>query len=1064
MAVSGIVCVLTLAVCAAAANYPLRYNLYSGGPGSQSGQHGPDSGVRATSRHRNWCAYVVSRVVSCVIEDGVATYIKPEYQPCGWGQSQCPHSVMYRSFIKPRYKTAYKMVTEMEWRCCHGYSGDDCSVGPLGQTDVGTPRPRQPSPAGPRPGTRQPAGSPAEGRTDSDKSRQMEEKVQRLSLEIHNLQATIGGMNARFQDEMRKAIETALNGHQLADAASHPEMKETINEIQRKLHQIDGRVQEHDGAIDLLNTIKPAGGQSEAGHSLPDLKGELVRELERRIQSSCFSCRADIELLRQQHDEHGQRLRELARIFNGTEQRNRQLMESMHRHISGMSGSGANPCCGEIDSTKAKVEEVERKLLFVSDVVSGFNRRLDKQLPGSSSDSTPWEFQFQKRFQDIELRLNLTEKNLDKHLVSHLKNLRHEVGDRMHRNEERLNTVVSLLGNGTAVDDWLRDRVTGLGEDVGKLKEIVGPDGEYLGTVVSSVYELESKVQVAVNGCAQICSAPHVTVTHEDQNISEMVDILTELERKVVENEVNIQNTGSRVHELTMQGSSFRNMLQHFGQDVKQLRSIIHSNEDRINQISSNLRDLQSKLQSSIERSFTECNTIKADILVGRNETERGVKRLTEQLEELKERFGYSGNDCASTCSTVQKELDLLKEQFGEPTKHYKDLLFKMETFNNTLNRFGMFGGTLGVDLGSMQGELRDVTLTFNSVNSTLKALQNFINQQGHNTDILNTTFSKSTDGLMTDISRIQEEMTDHIEDSGNKFRNFQNELDKFTNHMVVEMYGCKESSEGLQQRVSQLENICLKLDSVSQSLEKIKVGLNRHISSLWNCQRELNTTLQVHSGMLENIQDTQLRILNQQITILNQSMAEIHTELNNFTNQEFIGIEGPPGPQGPAGPMGLKGEGGRPGEDAYIERISFSAALTIPQLNPGTILFDNVLVNEGGHYNPNTGMFTAPYDGRYFISAILTGHRNQRIEAVLAKSNVGLARIDSGGFQPEGLENRPVMGAQPVSGSLGIFNIILPLRQGDTVCIDLVTGKLAHSGEPFTIFNGVLLYEDDDI
>lgn len=38
--------------------------------------------------HRNWCAYVVTRTVSCVMEDGVETYIKPDYQRCTWGQ--CP--------------------------------------------------------------------------------------------------------------------------------------------------------------------------------------------------------------------------------------------------------------------------------------------------------------------------------------------------------------------------------------------------------------------------------------------------------------------------------------------------------------------------------------------------------------------------------------------------------------------------------------------------------------------------------------------------------------------------------------------------------------------------------------------------------------------------------------------------------------------------------------------------------------------------------------------------------------------------------------------------------------
>ncbi|XP_041063886.1 EMILIN-1-like [Carcharodon carcharias] len=965
-----------------------------------------------------------------------------------------PRTVIYRSFMKPRYKIAYKMVTEMEWRCCHGYSGDDCSMGPAGQTEVVSPRPRQPHPSG----TRQSAGSPAEGGRDSDKSHQMEEKIQKLSQEIHNLQSTIRGMNEKFQEEMRKAIEVAMNGRQPADAASHPDMKETINEIQRKLHQIDNRVKEHDDEIDLLNTVKPtgtAGGQSETGQKWSDLKGELVREVERRVQNSCFSCRADIELLRQQQKEDAQRLRELGRIFNATEQHNRHLIESIHKHISGMPGSEAKPCCGEIDSTKAKVEDVERKLTSLSDVVGALNQRLDQQLLHSSSGISPWNDQFHKQLQHIEQRLNSTEKNIEKRLMSHLKNLRHEFGDKINGNEERVNTVVSILGNGTAFNDWVRDTVTGLGEDIAKLKNTVGQDGENLLSVVSSVHELESKVHVAVNGCAEICSSPHVTVTDADQNTSDILDVLTKLQRKILKDEVHIQNFGPSIHNLTMEGNSFKNMLQQFRQEVKQLRSMMHSNEEQVNQISSNLRDLESKVQSSIESSLTVCNTIKGEVLLGRNETDRRVSKLTEELDKLKERVGHSENNCSFICSTIQKELTRLNEELMDPAKYYKDLLFKIETFNKTLNGLGIFGGNLGVELGSMQGELRDVILTFNSINSTLQVLQDSIDQQSHNTDMLNTTFSESTNRLITDISKIQEEITDHIEGTNNKFINFQNELGKFSSHMVVEIDECRDSNEGLRQRVSKLENICFKLDSVSQSLEKIKEGLNRHVSSLWNCQRELNTTLQMHSGMLQNIQDNHLGLLKQKITTLNQSVADIYTEIHDFTSQDFIGIEGPPGPPGPQGPAG---------EDAFIERISFSAALTTPQLNPGTILFDKVLVNEGSHYDPSTGIFTVPYDGRYFISAILTGHRNQRIEAVLAKSNTGLARIDSGGFQPEGLENRPVVGAQPISGSLGIFNIILPLRQGDTVCIDLVTGKLAHSDEPLTVFNGVLLYEDEDI
>lgn len=63
-----------------------------GGPRPLSGR-GSWPGPRCAASRRNWCAYVVSRTVSCVLEDGVEAFVKPDYQPCGWGQPQCTRSV-----------------------------------------------------------------------------------------------------------------------------------------------------------------------------------------------------------------------------------------------------------------------------------------------------------------------------------------------------------------------------------------------------------------------------------------------------------------------------------------------------------------------------------------------------------------------------------------------------------------------------------------------------------------------------------------------------------------------------------------------------------------------------------------------------------------------------------------------------------------------------------------------------------------------------------------------------------------------------------------------------------
>lgn len=49
--------------------------------------------------------------------------------------------------MKPRYKVAYKLVTDMEWKCCHGYGGADCNDGPAGGAGVQIPSTRpQPRP------------------------------------------------------------------------------------------------------------------------------------------------------------------------------------------------------------------------------------------------------------------------------------------------------------------------------------------------------------------------------------------------------------------------------------------------------------------------------------------------------------------------------------------------------------------------------------------------------------------------------------------------------------------------------------------------------------------------------------------------------------------------------------------------------------------------------------------------------------------------------------------------------------------------------------------------------
>lgn len=52
----------------------------------------------------------------------------------------------------------------------------------------------------------------------------------------------------------------------------------------------------------------------------------------------------------------------------------------------------------------------------------------------------------------------------------------------------------------------------------------------------------------------------------------------------------------------------------------------------------------------------------------------------------------------------------------------------------------------------------------------------------------------------------------------------------------------------------------------------------------------------------------------------------------------------------------------GLPGVDANVPKLSFSAALSVPMEHSGTIVFDRILVNDGGFYDPATGNLPAEF------------------------------------------------------------------------------------------------------
>lgn len=301
-----------------------------------------------------------------------------------------------------------------------------------------------------------------------------------------------------------------------------------------------------------------------------------------------------------------------------------------------------------------------------------------------------------------------------------------------------------------------------------------------------------------------------------------------------------------------------------------------------------------------------------------------------------------------------------------------------------------------------------------------------------------------------------------------------------------------------LDSRMMVVEGLCGKLEPISNSLQRIKDGLNKHITSLWTCVNQMNGTMRTQSRDLGQLRETYQSLQNA-LSEVSQDLPSLTTSTPKNTVDQVsgppqagrpavpkmtvmeTGEAGPPGrmtssqlPEGADGSMTpLQFFAGAPASSAKssqtakpvvsVERMAFSAGLTLTPFlgDVGIIRFNKVLLNDGGHYDPYTGIFGAPSDGRYLVTAVLAPQRGERVEAVLSVSNHSIQKLDSRGFYSGAAESHEHCNCSSVAS----LSLVLPLKQGDRVGLVLTAGKLAisASSEVLSSFSAVLLYPGPD-
>lgn len=726
--------------------------------------------------------------------------------------------------------------------------------------------------------------------------KQLEDKVQSLTKELHTLQSTLQGMNEKFQSEIRLTVQNVLDGKQPADSApGQSDMSEKINDIQTLLTNLDKKVKNHDEELGNLNNINNKhNGPKETvvSQQLTDLKGDILQEVEKRMQKSCSACLAGVDGFRNQQNEDRDRLRGLEKFINSVDQRNRDIVQNIQTRLVELNGRVPKDCCSEVTDLRKRVVEAEKKADRLSGSVVALTVRLDRELGDTNNHAiNQVDLTLNNRLSDIEGRMNTTRRTLEEHYYHYrdemqnvfrdeINKLKDELKNRINGNDYKINLLLTELGNSSGFRDLMDQRITGLSDDIYSLRDQVDKNEDQLNKVTEDLDGLRNQVTDTMQGCTNQCNG----------HTSDMTKIYEDLDKRVKDNEDQMHNMHSDVTNLRLSGNSMQETLMDLDGEMTQLKMMVESSGDNFGKLLTDMKDSQDRFTSTI---LSDLDRFDVNIAQYQNDTNGKILDMENDIKSLRRMIEFDYKSCGQVCSNLQEEVGKLKEQVTECTETCQFLKTKPEDdktgSGSPFDGFPVIGGSNSEKLKNLQGELSNIIVTFTSLNDSVKDLHETLGRQQTDLQDLSTTKHK----LISEINKIQEEVTEHIKDNADKFDIFRKEISRYGSTMMEETQECRRSSSSLEERVSKLENVCVKLDSVSGSLSKIKESLNKHVSGLWNCVQEVNSTLRTHSAWFDKLHNSQLNGINRRLNTLNNSMILLSTEWHNFTLLDFMGKPG---------------------------------------------------------------------------------------------------------------------------------------------------------------------------
>ncbi|KAK5860182.1 hypothetical protein PBY51_021677 [Eleginops maclovinus] len=1082
--------------------FPPSYDLFQGAA---------YTGMVHRHRNRNWCAYVVRKNVSCAVQGSVESFQEPVMAPCPAYQPDCQQQVTYHNRFRPTYKIAFKTVTELEWRCCPGYQGLDCKdlkPPPDRQTVQGT-WPYYPQNSGytprhtQRPERRETAHHETR-RDGGDKVHLLEGEVQRLSQTVQDLQSALAGLTTNLrtdlQEDTKKILVTLLNNMRPPDISTAADTEESpavldghqatrggivgdnaIDKIVTRLDDINnelkikddaledlrGSMTSHEGQIRVLMEASQAQApaiaefdviQSYVDGKFEKLKKELDQNVEEQMAKLQGSCNDKVQIC---EDSRDQGLLKLTKLLDAKETDLKKEIRALRLDMA--AADGPIQTQRQIDPSKEAEDRSNHKDLWreidrIAEAHRILNVRIDNELAHLSAPLEDNDFSLM--LEEMEARINITEQNAETHcfyieekltrtITEEVAAIRQLLGERLNGMEDQFTNMLVEMSN-SSFPGMFGDSMDAIQTEVNNNKFLL--------------QGLDDKVNAVGELCSAGCSGSGINVgaVSSSPTPKGLENILKDLnlyrnDLDVLHTDVN-SNTGKLRqledlvgrHSVTNEGhvktmEDFQKGLKNLQDNVRGLAGAVTGLSDSLSKYNQDMQQINSTCCHAGGRAQDNWASVVTVPSVQTDNTRRQVEELKNRLDALSRQVSSELSQCKQNTQGISNGISAVN---GRVTR-----------------------------LEKVCGRLDGVTANIRELKEGLE---------------------RNVGGLRDCLSRMNATCGNHrgeIIVLQNSVQRLQAQLSSMAKHVLKDVTA-KEPGMTLRP-----ERPALVPDSTRTRIQQIHIPLI--IPPPPSNPRQPNThrinispPSQPSSPRQSGRQPTPPLLPVRPVVETGEAgppgysrRVTVRRGSEDSNNMPVKGFAGAPGylPLQPASfkpqsnsrqvPVAAKmpwnpmhhtpvvSPVSAP-SSGFDEPFSFSAGLTQQPLigEFGFIRFNRVIVNDGGHYNPHTGIFTVPLDGRYLISGLLTAQQGDRVEAVLSVSNRSVQRLQSSSGPGAGQHGAPAAGDCGCGGSVS-FSVIFPLRKGDRVGLVRTGGRLATTGarEILSTYSAIFLYAPQD-